>query len=99
MQIDDFSDTFAALPISFQGDHMTNAAASLAQAFAEPAFDDDPMASALAEPTILGSLLFYRAEWIAAGGLWRGSNKLAQPEGWSSKETLKTLGKHAGHLF
>jgi hypothetical protein len=65
----------------------------------EPGFDDDPMASAVAQPTILGSLLAYRAEWIAAGSLWRGSTRLAQPKDWHAQATLNVLREYAAHLM
>jgi hypothetical protein len=38
----------------------------------EPGFDDDPMASSAAAPTILASIRAYRAAWIASGYAWRG---------------------------
>jgi hypothetical protein len=65
----------------------------------EPGFDDDPLASAVAEPTVLGSLLSYRAEWIAAGSLWLTTTKHKRPEGWSAQVTLNNLCLRAAHLF
>jgi hypothetical protein len=55
----------------------------------EPGFDDDLMASSIAEPTILVSLLSYRAEWIAAECPWRGSEKFRHPNGWSAHTSLQ----------
>jgi hypothetical protein len=65
--------------------------------FWEPGFDDDQMASAGAGPTIIASLLSYRAMWITSGCLWRGTTRL-QPAGWDPAQNMKHLLALAPHL-
>jgi hypothetical protein len=65
--------------------------------FWEPGFDDDPMASANAEPTIIASLLAYRAHWTASGRPWRGTAR-PQPVGWDAAKNLEFLFMRAPHL-
>jgi hypothetical protein len=65
--------------------------------FWEPGFDDDPMASAVAAPTIKASLLAYRTHWISEGYPWRGTAQ-SQPKKWNAIHTLKFLLHRAPHL-
>jgi hypothetical protein len=65
--------------------------------FWEPGFDDDPLASANAAPTIIASLLAYRAKWTAEGYPWRGAARL-RPDGWDAVKSLKFLLGRAPHL-
>jgi hypothetical protein len=65
--------------------------------FWEPGFDDDPTASAEAAPTIIESLLNYRAKWIAEARPWRGTARL-QPAQWNPAENLNHLLARAPHL-
>ena len=59
----------------------------------EPGFDDDPAASADAQPTVLASVRHYRAKWVAMGMPWRGNDDywLTKPEGWDPAAQLQTL--------
>ncbi len=59
--------------------------------FYEPGFDDD--ASADAQPTVLASILRYRAKWIAMGMPWLGQNNhwLKKPAFWSPAEQLEAM--------
>jgi hypothetical protein len=63
----------------------------------EPGFDDDPMASADAAPTIIESVLVYRAKWIAEGCPWRGT-ACAQPDVWNANQKLQFLFSRAPYL-
>jgi hypothetical protein len=65
--------------------------------FWEPGFDDDPMASVDAKPTIIGSLLTYRAKWKAEGYPWRGTAR-AKPEAWNATFSLERLYVRAPYL-
>jgi hypothetical protein len=65
--------------------------------FWEPGFDDDPMASADAAPTILESLLAYRAKWTLEGCPWRGTAR-SQPDDWNADQKLQFLFSRAPHL-
>jgi hypothetical protein len=64
----------------------------------EPGFDDDPLASATALPTIRESLLSYRRAWIESGYIWRGSATVDPPNTCNGREQLATLLKRAPHL-
>jgi hypothetical protein len=66
--------------------------------FYEPGFDDDPMASADAQPTVLLSIASYRANWIAAGMPWRATMTPA-PVDWRPETQLATLAEVAPFLF
>jgi hypothetical protein len=61
--------------------------------FYEPGFDDDPAASADAQPTALASIRHYRAKWVTMGMPWRGNDDywLTKPEGWDPAAQLQTL--------
>jgi hypothetical protein len=61
--------------------------------FYEPGFDDDPGASAEAQPTVRASILHYRAKWIASGMPWRGNddNWLTKPANWNPAAQLEAL--------
>lgn len=60
--------------------------------FFEPGFDDSPLATARAEPTILASILKYRSEWIAGGMKWVGDPKIyALPDNWNPEHQLEVL--------
>lgn len=61
--------------------------------FYEPGFDDDPSASADAQPTVRASVLHYRKKWIARGMPWRGNDdyRLTKPANWNPAEQLATL--------
>jgi hypothetical protein len=63
----------------------------------EPGFDDDPMASGDALPTVMESLLAYRAKWIIEGTTWRGSTR-PSPAQWDGQKTLAHLLSRAPHL-
>jgi hypothetical protein len=65
--------------------------------FWEPGFDDDPMASAAAAPTIRASLIMYRAQWILEGHPWRGTLR-AKPKEWNADHNLHFLFHRAPHL-
>jgi hypothetical protein len=64
----------------------------------EPGFDDDPMASATALPTIRESLLFYRRAWVASGYVWKGEVTIDKQKNWHVPEQLAALLRHAPHL-
>ncbi len=64
--------------------------------FWEPGFDDDPMASEDAKPTIKASLLTYRAAWIAADYPWRASTP--PPAGWDGHARCEALLHRHPHL-
>jgi hypothetical protein len=58
----------------------------------EPGFDDNPLASSAAKPTIGESIAAYRETWLRNGAPWRG--KLIGPDppaGWSSQAQLDRL--------
>jgi hypothetical protein len=59
--------------------------------FFEPGFDDD--ASADAKPTVLASILHYRAKWIALRMPWRGNDDywLTKPVDWDPVGQLDAL--------
>jgi hypothetical protein len=61
--------------------------------FYEPGFDDDPAASAEAQPTVRASILHYRAKWIAMGMPWRGNDDywLTKPAHWNPTAQLDAL--------
>jgi hypothetical protein len=63
----------------------------------EPGFDDDPMASGDALPTVMESLLAYRAKWLSEGASWRGSAR-ASPAHWDGQKTLAYLFSRAAYL-
>jgi hypothetical protein len=65
--------------------------------FWEPGFDDDPMASAKADPIIIASLLAYRAEWVSISSPWRSTSTF-RPDRWDAAETMKRLFALAPHL-
>jgi hypothetical protein len=59
----------------------------------EPGFDDDPAASADAQPTVLESVRHYRAKWIAMGMPWRGKDDywLTKRAEWDPAAQLAAL--------
>ena len=61
--------------------------------FYEPGFDDDPAASADAQPTVQASVLHYREKWIASGMPWRGKDDywLTKPVDWNPAQQLAAL--------
>jgi hypothetical protein len=63
----------------------------------EPGFDDDPMASGDALPTVMESLLAYRAKWLSEGASWRGAAR-SSPARWDGQKTLAYLVSRAPHL-
>lgn len=81
--------------------------------FFEPGFDDDPAASADAEPTVLASVRSYRRRWMANGMPWRRGTRKERiaigvyderrtsddaPEGWCPKTQLEALFRLAPDL-
>ena len=62
----------------------------------EPGFDDNHLASAVAEDTVLASLHAYRAAWGLAP-LWRGRSA-ERPLGWDGKQQLSRLFELAPNL-
>lgn len=62
----------------------------------EPGFDDDPLASAQAEPTALASLRNYREHWRQKL-TFLGPKKL-RPAGWNGTGQLDALFALAPHL-
>jgi hypothetical protein len=64
----------------------------------EPGFDDQPLASKDAKPTIGESITFYRQEWLDAGLPWRGGDVTTAPDGWSAKKQLSRLFRIAPFL-
>ncbi|TCK23824.1 hypothetical protein EV667_3666 [Ancylobacter aquaticus] len=62
----------------------------------EPGYDDEPLASADAEETILGSLRSYRASWCRER-LWRG-RETERPDAWDGAEQLRRLFDTAPHV-
>jgi hypothetical protein len=65
--------------------------------FWEPGFDDDPLASAKAMPTIMASLRAYRLAWAAGGYPWK-STTIPIPQTWAPHATLAMLFRMAPHL-
>jgi hypothetical protein len=65
--------------------------------FYEPGFDDDPLASGEAKDTIHASILSYRANWIASGMPWHGTNQ-HPPDGWCARVQLEQLFRPAPFL-
>ncbi len=61
--------------------------------FYEPGFDDDPAASADAQPTVRASVLHYREKWIARGMPWCGNDDywLTKPADWNPADQLAAL--------
>jgi hypothetical protein len=64
----------------------------------EPGFDDQPLASSKAKPTIGESIAFYRHGWLNAGRPWRGGDQTSAPEDWSAEEQLSQLYRIAPFL-
>lgn len=62
----------------------------------EPGFDDDQGASAKAAPTIRGSLVAYRAEWVEQGFPWRATT--AAPASWDGRAQCAELLRQYPHL-
>lgn len=91
------------LPGYFDGQHFDDAIGGVIGTgicpccFYEPGFDDDPMASADARPTLIWSVLSYRADWHANGSPWRGTN-VPPPDGWSAETQLALLFETAPFL-
>jgi hypothetical protein len=64
----------------------------------EPGFDDNPLASDKAKPTIAESITSYRRAWIDMGSPWRGIDATPVPDNWSAEAQLSKLFKRAPFL-
>jgi hypothetical protein len=89
---------------TFRGDHFHDeeggciATGICACCSYEPGFDDNPLASQDAEPTIGASIASRRRAWIGQGSPWRGIDATPVPDNWSSKAQLDRLFRLAPFL-
>ncbi len=58
----------------------------------EPGFDDNPLASAQALPTVEASIRDYRSKWMRGGMQWqRDPTRHPRPAGWNAQDCLRRL--------
>ena len=90
---------------TFKGDHFADdeggciATGICACCAYEPGFDDNPLASKNAKPTIRESISAFRQAWIKSGSPWLGRDRTPLPEGWSATEQLSRLYQLAPFLM
>lgn len=63
----------------------------------EPGFDDEPLASARAQPTVLASINFYRNRWMTLAQ-WQGQVAI-RPANYDGRAQLSALRDIAPWLF